>query len=62
MSPIRKKPGRLIEDPNFLCATNDGFSSIVVPQSYEEEMSFLKENETWCLVKLPNGRKTVKNK
>ena len=28
----------------------------------EEEMSSLKENETWCLEKLPNGRKTVKNK
>lgn len=78
MSRIRKKPDRLIEYPNFLCATNDDFSSIVEPHSYEEaitstdakewvcsmeeEMSSLKENETWCLEKLSNGRKTVKNK
>jgi len=31
-------------------------------QSMEEEMQSLKENETYDLVKLPKGRKALKNK
>lgn len=77
-SRIRRKPDRLIEDPNFLCATTEDSSSIIEPQSYEEaitspdakkwisameeEMSSLEENQTWRLEKLPSGRKTIKCK